>query len=81
MKRDFKGRFVAKEEEANKIVLYIPSLRRIIVWLAILWVILPWITIISKYNIINNIFDIFDRLVSKTNGETDDATKKNGIFF
>ena len=81
MKRDFKGRFVAKEEEANKIVLYIPSLRRIIVWLAILWVILPWITIISKYNIINNIFDIFDRLVSKTNGETDDATKKNGILF
>ena len=81
MKRDSKVRLVNKDEEINKIVLYMPSLRRIVLWLIILWVILPWITIISKFNIISNLLDIFDRLISKTKGETDETSKKNGIFF
>ena len=81
MKRDSKGRFVTKDEEGNTIVLYIPSLRRIVLWLIILWVILPWIIIIYKFNIISNLLDIFDRLISTTKGEADETSKKNGIFF
>ena len=81
MQRDSKGRFMTKDEEGNKIVFYMPSLRRIVLWLLILWVILPWISIISKFNIISNILDIFDRLISKTKGEAGETGKKNGIFF
>ena len=35
MQRDSKGRFMTKDEEGNKIVFYMPSLRRIVLWLII----------------------------------------------
>ena len=50
-------------------------------WLAIIWVILRWITIISKFNGINNILEIFDRLISKTDEPADETSKKMEFSF
>ena len=69
-----------KDEECNKIILYAFFEKNCIRANNIL-VILPLINIISKFNIISNLLDIFDRLKSKTKGEADESSKKNGIFF
>ena len=42
---------------------------------------MPWITIISKFNILKKILDLFDCLFSKSNGGNDEAAKKMGYSF
>ncbi len=81
MKRDGKGRFISKTDDSNKIILHFPSIKRILIWIFLIWVFMPWITIISKFNVLKKIMDLFDCLFTKSNDGTDDAAKKNGIFF
>ena len=80
MKRDEKGRFI-KKDDSNKIILHFPSIKRILIWIVIIWVFMPWITIISKFDVLKKILDLFECLFTKSNDENDETTKKNGIFF
>ena len=80
MKRDEKGRFI-KTDDSNKIILHFPSIKRIVIWIVIIWVFMPWITIISKFDVLKKILDLFECLFTKSNDENDETTKKNGIFF
>jgi len=81
MKRDGKGRFISKTDDSNKIILHFLSIKRILIWIFLIWVFMPLITIISKFNVLKKIMDLFDCLFTKSNDGTDDAAKKNGIFF
>ena len=80
MKRDGKGRFI-KTDDSNKIIIHFPTIKRILIWIVIIWVFMPWITIISKLNILKKILDLFECLFTKSNAENDEKKKKNGIFF
>ena len=80
MKRDEKGRFI-KTDDSNKIILHFTSIKRILIWIVIIWVFMPWITIISKFDVLKKILDLFECLFTKSNDENDETTKKNGIFF
>ena len=42
---------------------------------------MPWITIISKFNVLKKIMDLFDCLFTKSNDGTDDAAKKMEYSF
>ena len=80
MKRDGKCRFI-KTDDSSKIILHFPSIKRILIWITMIWIFIPWITIISKFDILKKILDLFDCLFAKSNEENDETTKKNGIFF
>ena len=80
MKRDGKGRFI-KTDGSNKIIIHFPTIKRILIWIVIIWVLMPWIIIISKLDILKKILDLFECLFTKSNAESDENNKKNGIFF
>ena len=80
MKRDGKGRFI-KTDDSNKIIIHFPTIKRILIWIVIIWVFMPWITIISKLDILKKILDLFECLFTKSNAENDEIKKKNKIFF
>ena len=72
MKRDEKGRFAKKEEEGLEIMIGLPPLKRLLTWIFIIGVMMPWISIIK-------LMDILDGFFEKTIEEA--ATqKKNGLF-
>ena len=48
MKRDEKGRFAKKEEEGLEIMIGLPPLKRMLTWIFIIGVMMPWISIISE---------------------------------
>ena len=51
MKRDEKGRFAKKEEEGLEIMIGLPPLKRMLTWIFIIGVMMPWISIIRKNNL------------------------------
>ena len=50
MKRDEKGRFAKKDEEGLEIMIGLPPLKRILTWIFIIGILMPWISIIRKNN-------------------------------
>ena len=60
MDRDSKGRFSKKTEEGFKIIFDIPSIKRIIIWALLFGILLPWISIITKFEILNKLLSLFD---------------------
>ena len=79
MKRDGKGRFI-KTDDSNKIIIHFPTIKRILIWIVIIWVLKPWRTIISKLDILKKILDLFECLFTKSNAENDETTKNWDIF-
>ena len=79
MKRDEKGRFSKKEEEGFEIMVGLPPLKRILAWIFIICILMPWISIIRKNNLFQKIMDVLDGLFQKTIEEAV-AQKKNGLF-
>ena len=79
MKRDEKGRFVKKEEEGFEIMIGLPPLKRILTWIFIIGVLMPWISIIRKNNLVQKIMDVLDGFFQKTREEAV-TQKKNGLF-
>ena len=39
MKRDGKGRFI-KTDDSNKIIIHFPTIKRILIWIVIIWVLM-----------------------------------------
>ena len=79
MKRDEKGRFAKKEGEGFEIMIDLPPLKKILTWIMIIGVLMPWISIIRKNNLVQKIMDALDDFFQKTN-EEDVTPKKNGLF-
>ena len=78
MVRD-KGRFSNKGEDGLKITFDVPSIRRIIFWIIISAALLPWISIISKFEVLKKILDLFDELMNPSINENGNS-KKSGLF-
>ena len=73
MERDSKGRFSKKGDDGFKIAFNIPSIKRIILWLFIVAVLLPWLSILAKFEVLNKILNLFDELMNSSiieNGNT-----------
>ena len=79
MKRDSKGRFCKTDEEGIKIVVGVPSIKKIIIWLIIVGILMPWISIIIRNNALQKLIEAFDELFQKSN-EEQGTTKKTGLF-
>ena len=79
MKRDEKGRFLKKDEEGLEIMIGLPHLKRILTWIFIIGVLMPWISIIRKNNVFQKIMDVMDGFFQKTIEEAV-SQKKNGLF-
>lgn len=76
--RDKRGRF-AKNEEL--FTLTFPSFKNLIYWISILLIFLPWLIILSKFNLIGKVMDIFDSIFNEKSETAQETGKKNGIFY
>ena len=65
MERDSRGRFSKKTEEGFKIIFDIPPIKRIIIWALLFGILLPWISIIAKFEILNKLLSLFDELMNE----------------
>ena len=79
--RDKNGRFKKKENEGIYIDLRFITIKRVIGWTLIFTILLPWLAIISKYNLVQKIFDIIQSLMEYPKKEDSETSKKNGIFY
>ena len=68
-----------KDEEGLEIMIGLPPLKRMLTWLFIIGILMPWISIIRKNNLFQKLMDVLDKFFEKTIEEA--ATqKKNGLF-
>ena len=79
MDRDSKGRFSKKAEEGIRIIFDIPSIKRILIWVISFGILLPWISIIAKFEILNKLLSLFDELMDGKINENGNS-KKSGLF-
>lgn len=79
--RDNKGRFAKSSEGGMKITMNVPTLAKIIYWLLLLIIFMPWISIFCRLEILKKILNIFDDLLMKSKGEEKEMPKKNGLFL
>ena len=79
MKHDEKGRFAKKDEEGLEIMIGLPPFKRMLTWLFIMGILMPWISIIRKNNLFEKLMDILDKFFEKTIEEAANQ-KKNGLF-
>lgn len=73
--RDSKGRFSKPIDEG----LAIPSIKSILYWITLGFIFLPWMIILSKFNLFERISLIFDSVFKET--ENAEQNKKNGLFY
>ena len=64
MKRHKNGRF-AKDDGWHNISIYLPSFKSITLWALLFIIILPWLPLLSKLNILEKINSIFERFQKK----------------
>ena len=89
MPRDQKGRFKKKtnnsyqrtDDEGFKLSFRFPSLKALINWLIIIFILMPWIAVIARYDIIGQIFNKFEEFITINNSVDAEAPKKNGLFY
>ena len=81
MKRDKKGRFTSEVDDNRgyKFTVTFPSIKNMIFWVFIIIIVIPWVLIFEKSNILQKVLDFFDNiLIPKEESET---SKKNGLFY
>ena len=78
MPRDEKGKFIKKE--GFMISLGFPSFERIIGWIALLVLLMPWIVIILRQNFFETLIKVFEKIMTPYNNEETETPKK-GIFY
>lgn len=76
--RDSQGRFAKKDD--SELILAFPSIKTLIYWISLLLIFLPWLAIISKFNLVQKIFQIFDSIFTEQVKENQEG-KKNGLFY
>ena len=81
-KRDSNGRFIKEIKEGyTHLTVDLPSFKTIIIWILMLFIIFPWILIISKFNIFQKMENIFDSLLKEKSEEVSENGKKSGLFY
>ena len=80
--RDKRGRFTKVDGEGIALNLSFPSINKLLLYLLIIIVMLPWLAIVSKWRILNKIFDFIESLFifDETNCSAE-TPKKNGLFY
>ena len=68
-----------KDEGGLEIMIGLPPLKRMLTWIFIIGVMMPWISIIRKNNLFQKLMDILDNFFEKTIEEAA-PQKKNGLF-
>ena len=89
MPRDQKGRFKKNtddayqraDDEGFKLSFRFPSLKALINWLLIIFILMPWIAVIARYDIIGQIINKFEEFITINNSIDAEAPKKNGLFY
>lgn len=79
MERDSKGRFSKKGDDGCKITFDVPPFKRIILWMFIVAVLLPWLSLIAKLEVLKKLLNLFDELMNPPIIENGN-TKKTGLF-
>ena len=79
--RDKKGRFQKIEKDGIYIKLSKFTFRRVICWILAFIIFLPWISIVSRFDIIGIINGIIEGLLNGAKKNDAEPTKKNGIFY
>ena len=67
-------------QEMMDITFYIPSMKNLIYWAFIIIILLPWMVIGARFNILQKIFEFFEDILLK-NDENGETTKKSGLFY
>ena len=78
--RDKKGGFTRQDEEGFSITLKLPSFKKLIYWSFLIFILAPWNIIGSKFNALERITEIFEKLMKFNNKEKPENPKKNGLF-
>ena len=74
--RDTKGRFKKQADEGFEINFTIPPFKKIIYIFIIFTVLLPWMVIGSRFNILNKILNFIEIIMTKTTENDSDETQK-----
>ena len=81
-KRAPKGRFSKNDiQEGNILTFPLPSLKTIFAWIALIFILFPWIIIISKFNTFQRVEYAFDSFLKDNNEEIIENGKKSGLFY
>ena len=81
MKRDKKGRFTSEADDNRgyKFTVTFPSVKNMIFLVFIIIIVLPWVLILERSNVLQKVLDFFENiLIPKEESET---SKKNGLFY
>ena len=78
--RDSKGRFTKGAEEGLKISVNVPTLTSIIYFILLLFIFMPWISVVCSLEILKKLLSLFDNLLKMTANEEKEIQKKNGLF-
>ena len=80
MSRDKKGRF-KKDNEGFNITFNLPSLKSTIYWIIIIALLMPWIIIFLRFEILQKIIKKFEELLLVNTTENDGTPKKTDYFI
>jgi len=79
--RDKTGRFARADEEEFSITFKLASFKKLIYWCLIFFILVPWLIIGSKFNALERITGIFEKLMKcNNNKDKPEGSKKNGLF-
>ena len=78
--RDSKGRF-SKQAVDEGLVLIFSTIRTILYWIVLAFIFLPWLIILTKFNLLEKISTIFDSIFKDADAENTEQNKKNGLFY
>ena len=76
--RDQKGRF-SKHAADEGIIIIFPTIRTVLYWIILAFIFLPWLIIVTKFNLLEKISTIFDSIFK--DAENTEQNKKNGLFY
>ena len=77
--RDSKGRF-AKGQEGLKITMKVPTLTDMVYWVILVFIFMPWISLIFRLELLKRLLSFFDNLLSMSAGEKKEIKKKKDLF-
>ena len=79
--RDQNGRYIKKNKEDSQLTLIFPPIKSTLYWILILIIFLPWLIILSKFDLLEKLNALFEGLISGKYSEPTETGKKNGIFY
>ena len=81
MKRDSRGKFCKAEERKGEIIVDLPSIANIIFYGVLIFIMLPWLVIISKFNVWQNIRNKIEELFAFPAQNNEETPKKWNILL